>query len=597
MHPQKLDPRRLFEQQIRYEIPDFQRRYVWKQDEQWEPLWDDVENLAQAIVDGGRKVHFMGAIVIQQLPSPTLAIRRNIVVDGQQRLVTLQLLINAIQEVLEDRKHASALPILLANDKAYTDGKPDRAFKVWPTPVDREAFRHVMNKDLSAADYAKSRVVRAHEYFKRKSGGWLGSFQTSQERDKAASALAIAVGTGLEIVHIELGQSDDPHIIFETLNARGTPLLQSDMVKNKILHDAGIPLSDDDREASKPAEQRVWPFAHDWWTERIGRGLQRRPRIDVYLNHWLTLRTRMEMKPYDEFRAFAKYAGELTGKGDTIQNVAEDMGKLGSTYREVEQLRREDIRRFIERRDTMGVGVITPLLLWLLDANLPPDKLANCLKALESFLVRRVVCRYSARSYGSLFVALIKKLADSPNNADRTVVSHLDEQTAQAARWPGDRELHDSFLKAPLYQYLSTPRLRLVLEGIEEEVRTNKAESGQARGTLQIEHVMPQAWPDKWPLQGDVDGYEEARATRERAIHTIGNLTLVNRDLNSAMSNAPWDQKRNYLRDHSVLFLNKWLVNDGPDVWDESGIAKRGQWLYETALKIWPHSSDFGPAD
>ena len=603
--------RKLFGAHVRYEIPDFQRRYVWKQEEQWEPLWDDVEQLAQAIVDGDREVHFIGAIVLQGLPSRTTAISRTIVVDGQQRLVTLQLLIDAIQKVLEDRKHAGPAGILaslLANPEDRTDGKPDRAFKVWPTAVDREAFRHAMNKGLSATDYGESRVVQAREYFKRKASGWLDSFQTSQRRDEAASALVSALDTGLEIVIIELGQSDDPHIIFETLNARGTPLLQSDMVKNKILHDAHIPQSDDDRESE--AVKRAWPFGGDearvvdggrqrpvdWWAEEVGTGLQRRPRIDVYLNHWLTLRKRMEVKPYDEFRVFTEYAGEQTGR-DTIQNVAEDMGTLGRTYRQMEQLKRKDIRRFVERRNSMGVGVITPLLLWLLDANLPPNKLANCLKALESFLVRRVVCRYSARSYGSLFVAMIRKLAeDSPENADRIIVSHLDEQTAQAALWPDDDELRESFLNAPLYQYLSARRLRLVLEGIEEEVRTNKTESGEVPGKLQIEHVMPQAWPDNWPL-GDVDDYEEARANRERAIHTIGNLTLVNRRLNPALSNAPWDQKSKELAEHSVLFLNKWLVNDGPDVWDESGIEKRGQLLYESAVKIWPHGSDFGPAD
>ncbi len=270
------------------------------------------------------------------------------------------------------------------------------------------------------------------------------------------------------------------------------------------------------------------------------------------------------------------------------------MAELGKAYRQMEDLQREDIRGFIKRRNAMGVGVITPLLLWLLDAQLPPNKLANCLKALESFLVRRVVCRYSARSYGRLFVAMIRKLAeDSPENADRIIVSHLDEQTAQAALWPDDNELRESFLNAPLYQYLTPRRLRLVLEGIEEEVRTNKTESGEVPGELEIEHVMPQAWPANWPLPDDVDDYEEARAIRERAIHTIGNLTLVNRQLNPALSNVPWDQKSKALAEHSVLFLNKWFVNDGPDVWDESGIAKRGQWLYESAVKIWPHCSDF----
>ena len=575
-------PQSLFVRPVRYEIPAFQRRYVWKQEEQWEPLWDDVEKLAQSIMDSDpTEAHFMGAIVLQQKQFPAGTMERRIVVDGQQRLTTLQLLLDAIQEVLEDRGHsdpAKRLAALVANREEYCDGKPDHAFKVWPTVVDRVAFRHAMSNELPATDYVASRIVQAHEYFKGQAGQWLDRFpDETGERDRAAHALEKAV-SNLEIVVIDLGDSDDPHVIFETLNARGTPLLQSDMVKNKILHDAGL----------------GWPFDQDdWWTQEVGRGMQRRPRIDLYLNHWLTLRNRAEVKNYDEFRAFEKYADARVRAGSTIQDVAGDLGVLGRIYRDVEQVRRADIARFLDRRNVMNVGQVTPLLLWLLSAGVPPARLANCLRALESFLVRRVVCGYSARSYGDLFVRLIARLAgDSADNADRILVSYLGEQAAQAALWPGDEELRERFMTAPLYQYLTRGRLRMVLAGIEEELRTNKAESREVPGNLHIEHVMPQAWHLNWPLPDDVAGDGETVAKRDRAIHTIGNLTLVNSRLNSSLSNAPWGSKRKTLADHSVLFLNKRLVNEGPEVWDETAIERRAKWLHEQAVKIWPHRSD-----
>ena len=587
-------PEKLFGSDIRYEIPPFQRRYVWKREEQWEPLWDDVENLAQSIVDGHpTETHFMGAIVLQQKQVATSTMERRIVVDGQQRLITLQLLIDAIQKVLKDRREKGAakrLAVFVSNRKVFWDGNPDRAFKVWPTVVDREAFRHVMS-DPAASDYAALPIVQAHEFFKHQSEQWLDKFPNKTK--KAASALEEAVRKKLEIVVIDLGDSDDPHVIFETLNARGTPLLQSDMVKNKILHDAKLGLKNDDREVSE-AEKHVWPFGQsDWWAKKIGRGLQRRPRVDVYLNYWLTLRKRAEMKPYDEFRAFSEYTQEQTEKGIGIQEVARDMGNLGRMYRGVEEFQRKDIERFVKRRNVMSMSVITPLLLWLLDANLPPAKLTNCLKALESFLVRRVVCGYSARSYGKLFVRLLEKLNAGPKkNTDSIIVSYLDEQNAQDTLWPKDRKLRKSFMTEPLY-FLTRGRLRMVLEGIEEELRTNKAESGDVPENLHIEHIMPQVWEPNWPLSGDVADDLEAIDNREQAIHTIGNLTLVNRRLNSSLSNAPWDKKRKTLSDHSVLFLNKQLINDGPHVWDEAAIKKRAKWLYKQAVNVWPHSNDF----
>ena len=595
-NPQR--PQRLFVQPVRYEIPAFQRRYVWKQDEQWEPLWDDVEELARSIiVDGRTEPHFMGAVVLQQTQFPTATIERRIVVDGQQRLTTLQLLIDAVQEVLQDQEHSSPakrLSALVINGEEYLNGNPDHAFKVWPTTVDRDAFRHAMSNELAATNYANSRIVQAHEYFKAQTQQWLDRFpQDTGERDTAASALEEAVSRSLEIVVIDLGESDDPHIIFETLNARGTPLLQSDMVKNKVLHEAGIGIRDDEGEAT-PEEQEIWPFDQDeWWAEEVGRGLQRRPRVDVYLNHWLTIRNRAEMKPYDEFRAFEKYADTRVGEDETIREVARDLGELGTIYRDVEEIRRSDIARFLKRRNVMNVGVVTPLLLWLLSADLSAARLANCLTALESFLVRRVVCGYSARSYGELFVGLIRKLAEAPTSAtDRVIVSYLAGQTAQAGLWPSDDELRERFVAAPLYWYLTRGRLRMVLEGIEEALRTNKAESREAPGNLQIEHVMPQTWHPHWPLPEDLAADVDAIDRRDRVIHTIGNLTLVNGRLNPTLSNAPWDSKRETLADHSVLFLNKRLVNKGPEVWDEAAIEKRAKWLSKRAARIWPHAND-----
>ena len=238
----------------------------------------------------------------------------------------------------------------------------------------------------------------------------------------------------------------------------------------------------------------------------------------------------------------------------------------------------------------MNVGVVTPLVLWLLSSDVPQATLANCVRAVESFLVRRVVCGYSARSYGQLFVGLLAKLTTSSvETADRIVVSYLGKQSTQAGRWPDDQELRDRFVTAPLYQWLTQRRLRMVLTGIEEHLRTPKAESPDVPKDLHIEHVMPEAWHEHWPLAAVGDG-GEATANRNRAVHKIGNLTLVNGRLNPSLSNAAWNKKRKALAEHSVMFLNKRLVNDGPEIWDEHAIEDRARWLHERAVEVWPHA-------
>lgn len=111
-----LTPKNLFQKDIRYTIPAFQRRYVWSLEDQWEPLWEDVRNAAEDYLEklesnDGNSVkaerdtrrHFLGAVVIQQVSTATKDIERREVIDGQQRLTTLQLLLDAVQYVCEKR--------------------------------------------------------------------------------------------------------------------------------------------------------------------------------------------------------------------------------------------------------------------------------------------------------------------------------------------------------------------------------------------------------------------------------------------------------------------------------------------------------------
>ena len=77
---------------------------------------------------------------------------------------------------------------------------------------------------------------------------------------------------------------------------------------------------------------------------------------------------------------------------------------------------------------------------------------------------------------------------------------------------------------------------------------------------LTIEHLMPVGWRnEEWPLPEGVDA-DAATYERNTLIHSIGNLTLATQKLNSSMSNAPWNSKRDELQEHSVLLLNNELL-------------------------------------
>ena len=582
-----LTPKDLFQKDIHYTVPAFQRRYVWKQDEQWEPLWEDVCNTAdnyleQLNKENGEGVvaeqntarHFLGAVVVQQVNTATRDIDRREVIDGQQRLTTLQLLLDAVQYVCEERGVkgvAKRLSKLVINDKDLVKNKDD-IFKLWPTTNDREAFRHAMHEGLPIDDYKDSLIVQAHEYFQLQASQWLDS--NTESVQTCMEALETALTGMLQMVVIDLGPQDDPHMIFETLNARGTPLLESDLIKNYVAYRAG-----------QTAQDGLWgELDDDWWREEFRQGRLIRPRIDALLDYWLEMRTSEEVSAGKVFNAFRKVADNQQIE-DVMSEVKDDL----SNYRRHEMEPREPVEKvFRYRTSVMQIGAFTPALLAILSKL---DKARfGALQALESFLVRRMVCRNTTKDYNRLALDLVSELDEcGPEDADRAVVKFLSGQQADSRRWPTDEDLENACSSLPLYRLLTRGRLRLVLEGVEEQYRkTSLAEETQAPRNLTIEHVLPQSWEAHWPLPNNIDEYE-AQHKRNQLVHTLGNLTLVTQRLNSRASNAPWKRKSKTLKDHSVLLLNRRLLDESGEVaWDEQTILSRSRRMAALVAVVWP---------
>ena len=590
-------PQDMFFSPIRYEIPPFQRPYIWTQEQQWEPLWEDLTDLAETLAAMGRaEPHFLGAIVLQQRQTPIGQIPTREVVDGQQRLTTIQLLLDAIQEFCMEAGFdgpAARLNGLVLNPEAFIGSDLNHAFKLWPTTHDQDAFRHAMDNDLNSADFGSNRIVMAHNFFKAQMRGWLEQKPQVDNPEAAVTALEQAVSHCLQVAVIDLDQDDNPHDIFETLNARGTPLLPSDMVKNQILYEAGRGTNYDYEQSTQDVAD-LWSFGEDYWRQEVGRGYQRRPRVDLYLNNWLAMRNGRQVRSQDEFRAFNRYVRRLEGKL-TIQQIASDMNVTGALYRRIVECQIPKFDAFLKRRDVMSLGTVVPALLWLLSSKVPEEQLHKGIVALDSYMVRRMAVGLSTRGYGELFVRMTAELEQNgPQTAGDKVVSYLAGQSAMATKWPDDSELLDAFVRNPIRQWLTAGRTRLLLEGIEIGLRSPLMEPLGVPGNLQIEHIMPVAWTENWLLQSDDEFYEEARARRNRIIHIIGNLTLLTGPLNLKLSNGPWECKRAALDEYSKLDLTKDLLTHAQEQWDEAAIEARSRRLNEVAVRVWPSAEALG---
>ena len=605
MEAEKHTVKELFQQDVRYVIPTFQRPYVWNQDQQWEPLWDDVRNVAEryseALMEADQQLakaekeagtHFLGAIVLQQIPTPTADIERRDVIDGQQRMITLQIMLDAAQEVIEKEGHtkeAKLLRKLVLNDEDFAEG--DEKFKLWPTSGDQDAFRAAMTNGIDAVGFGDSRVVQAHEFFSLQIEEWLHAVEIGKRSARAHSLNTALIGL-LELVVIDLKTGDDAYVIFETLNARGTPLLASDLVKNFILQTANAVNID-----TNIIYEEYWKnFEDKWWRDEVRQGRIVRPRIDVFLNYWLIARQKEEVPSHKVFPAFREYV-ENSDQG--IVEIVGDIQHAGATYHQLDKFDPMSPEgTFLYRWNTMQAGVVTPVLLQLFSASedqLPREKRMRCIGALESYLVRRMVCRMTTKDYNRLFLELISRLEGKIQIANEILLEYLGGQTSESRLWPTDDQLKNALLDLPLYRLLTRGRLRIVLEALEEALRTGKAEEPYiAKGNLTIEHILPQNWRENWPLVivSDPEEHHRRIGERDRIKHTIGNLTLVTNKLNPALSNGPWEEKQDGLMDHSTLYLNKQLLKKwGGKPFIEKEIRERGKELAAMACKVWPKPS------
>lgn len=551
MQAQTLSPAGLFGAHVRYVVPLFQRPYVWTRDDQWNPLWEDIRALTEQLMDmtadpyGGSTVppHFLGAIVLdqQRIPAGFIAMRH--VIDGQQRLTTLQLLLDAAQSVVDKYgapMDAQALRVLVLNDAAIAQ-HPDQVYKVWPTDRDQDAFRAVMDDDSEGnVSLARNRIAQAHGFFVTEIENW-AIVEDEAAAAQRLGALVRALRDHLKLVVIDLEPGDNAQVIFETLNHRGSRLLAADLVKNFLFQIA------ESQHADVTALYRSYwrDLDSDYWRQQVAQGRLYRPRIDVFLNHWLTM-TLLHEVPAD--RIFVEFRDHVREAKPPIADLLHTLASDAAVYAQLEKLPYDSIAGRFHYRvvGALNSGVVNPLLLWMLrwdEQRMPADQRAKALVALESWIVRRSLCRATVKDLNRLVVDLLKVLDKAgPETAGDTVENYLTSQTADSRFWPTDTMLRGALIDAKLYSSLTRPRLRMVLEALEDSLRGPLGEGQSCPRNLSVEHVMPQAWREHWGA--DINGDEVAALRRDHLVHTLGNLTLVSGKLNPTLSNRPGKTSR-----------------------------------------------------
>lgn len=612
----------VFQDRRQYKVPFYQRAYVWSLEKQWPLLWADIMDKAEERLSGMMPApHFLGAIVVE--PQSRVGLRgvdTLHIIDGQQRLTTLQYVLTGIRlaaRELEIANFDSYLAAVLDNPNPNTMACPEvETFKVWPTFSDQKAFVAAMTAETLQILQARYSANFTQAGTLRRIGivhpaalnaiwnfsDWAKSWIEAHGGADAAEALVMAVLTDLKVVLIQLEAGDDAQVIFETLNGRGAELHATDLIRNHLFMSV-----DSSKEDPAALYDEKWKqFEQDTWKVGERRGRITKPRLEWLIFSAIRAQTGHEgdlARLYVDFKTFSQ------GLSTTQQLSMLDT--YGKHYLQLIQGKGDlPVARFGRRLMPFDTTTTHPLALRISTADIPDSEKTAMFNDIVSYIVRRAVCGLTPKNYNNWFSSVLRQWIKS--EPTRAALRELlaSSPSSPAARWPDDAEFSHAIQVAPTYPgNLDTGRCRMLLTELEGWLRSTKRTEEPTLPdlcSLDIDHILPRSWFEHWILpDGSKVTFAESQSAeqldmvgstlserhqnirrRAKIIPTIGNLTLLNLSINREAQNKAFKVKRQLLIANTVLSLNSDLML--LESWDEDATAERAKRLADAATQLYP---------
>ncbi|MGA5383501.1 GmrSD restriction endonuclease domain-containing protein [Streptomyces pseudogriseolus] len=547
-----------------FQVPLYQRTYSWTE-KQLKQLWNDIAEQAGLVESAEDKgsTHFLGSVVLAPSPQNDATFPRWLVVDGQQRLTTLSLALAAIRDHVAEAAPSEADRI----NEQYLINKwktGDDRLRLLPTQADRAQFTAHIHGTVTGQG-AGSGVATAYAFFRKK---LVEAEAPAAPQD--VFRIEQAITSRLALVAVTAERRDNVHRIFESLNNTGLKLSQADLLRNYLfmkLEARGehiyttywLPLQNS--LSNDELEQLMW-------LQLVLDGDDRVRRQDLYA---------AQQRRFEE-----KKAGD-----EEIEAYIRKLHRRSAHFRRLLHPEEEpdpSVREALRRLDAWQASATYPALMLLFDrrerGELDSAGMVRALAYIESFLVRRMICRVPTNNLNRIFQAVPGQLP-----GDVPVAEGLHRLLSSENRfWPDDAELRQKIRTAPFYQYGRWQQRKLVLQRLEESYG-HPEPVDFAAAQLTVEHVMPQSPGDEWlrALSEEADDAETPEELHARFQHTLGNLTLT--AVNAELSNHPFERKQDLLRG-SHLEMNRRIA--ATERWGVREILTRADELANRAITLWP---------
>lgn len=562
-----------FSNNLQYVVPFFQRPYVWEE-ENWETLWEHISRIAEKTATDSKSEHFIGTLITKQRASSTIGENKLDLIDGQQRLTTFSLLLKAIANKATGESPYNKLKDKTNELVVFENSKGEKFIRIEHSRNDKEYFETILlDNDLEQLANKNHKILKAYEFF-------LGKLENHS--DEELDNLKTIILSNVPIISMLLEEKDDEQEIFDTINSLGVRLTTGELLKNFIFHDENIkPLYDEYWEQVFEDDEQQIRF----WSKNKTSGRTIRTNIEVLLYCYLTIQKKsiVELeKLFNEYKTWLQnktteerisFLEELKQYATIYFNFPE-----GTELNEISYSQEEE--RFFHIIEKLEITTVYPLILYIYKKVKNRDERLRFLKLLESYLVRRNVCRLTTKNYNNIFLQIISRLSDEETVSFELFQNILFAYTEDTNRFPSDAEVRTAFSNEPISN--ANAREILYCISLYQIYNPKNDVSKLSSSSYSVEHIMPQKWETNWS-DGVFDNAE--KLSRTKKIRTLGNLTLVTKSLNSSMKNAAWYVKKEALKEYSLLKITTDYIDNSE--WNEIEIEKRADDLASMALKIW----------
>jgi len=536
-------------------IPIYQRTYSWTE-KQCRQLWDDI---IRAGSSDAVSVHFIGSIVyIEQGLSQVTHQAPLLVIDGQQRLTTVTLLLEALARALGDQEPIDGFSAIKLRHYYLSNQleSGDRFFKLLLTQTDDASLKAIVRQSESPRE-PSLRITQNFDLFAQ----WIA--------DRTGDLAPVCNGLAkLVVVDLALARDqDNPQLIFESMNSTGKELSQADLIRNYILMGLEPVLQ------TRLYEDYWRPMEVEFGQEAYG------TQFDGFMRHYLTVRTGNIPRESEVYEAFKDYAHTEPVRDAGIESLVKEIRSFARYFCAMAlDTERESVLKmaFHDLRE-LKVDVAYPFLLELYDDyvndRLPTEDFVAAIRLVESYVFRRAICNIPTNSMNKTFANFGKAL--DKDRYIESVRAHF-LLLPSYRRFPSDDEFHRDLQTRDLYNFRSRSYW---LRRMENHARKERVPVDE----YTIEHILPQN-PELSSAWRQALG-EDWQGIQERYLHTLGNLTLTG--YNTEYSDRPFAEKRDMEGGfrQSPLRLNAGLGDI--ESWDEDGIQKRAANLATLAVSIW----------